>query len=201
MPHPKTRARKNLARKCPGILGAITLGLLLGACSVTDEIFGEPPPPPPCPEVNVLGNAEQVTQFRDGPGRDLTDITVEARIIDFIARCIYDVDDDTAAGNLYVELSLGISAARGVANEKGFAEIPYFVTMTNLDKAVLSKSTFTITPLFEGNRYRLTAYDDPIILSTPIKPPQTGRDFIIYVGFQLTPEQLEYNKLLRQSGN
>lgn len=193
--------RKTCHKAGPILLTVILMGLMTSACGITGDLFGPPPPPPPCPSVSILGNAERITQFRAGPGRDLTDITVEARIDDFIARCIYDVDKDTGIGQVYVELSLGITAARGAANDKGFAEIPYFVTVTNLNKKVLSKNTFAITTVFEGNRYRLTAYDEPVILSTPISPPQTGRDYLIYVGFQLTPDQLEYNRLLRQMGN
>ncbi|NQV45742.1 MAG: hypothetical protein HQ501_12595, partial [Rhodospirillales bacterium] len=119
--HTKTRHKAG-----PGVLlTVILMGLMTSACGMTDGIFAPPPPPPPCPSVSILGNAERVTQFRTGPGRDLTDITVEARIDDFIARCIYDVDEDTGVGQVHVELSLGVTAARGAANEKGFAEIPY----------------------------------------------------------------------------
>lgn len=174
--------------------------LLLSACDVVDEFF-EPPPPPPCPTVSILANGERVTQFRDGPGRDLIDITAEARIDDFLARCIYDVDEKTGVGQVHVELSLGITAARGAANTEGTAELPYFVTVTDLDKTVLTKNTFAILAVFEGNRYRISAFDEPVILSMPIQPSQTGRDFLIYVGFQLTPEQLEYNRFLRETGN
>jgi len=174
--------------------------LLLSACDVVDEFF-EPPPPPPCPTVSILANGERVTQFRDGLGRDLIDITAEARIDDFLARCIYDVDEKTGVGQVHVELSLGITAARGAANTEGTAELPYFVTVTDLDKTVLTKNTFAILAVFEGNRYRISAFDEPVILSMPIQPPQTGRDFLIYVGFQLTPEQLEYNRFLRETGN
>lgn len=186
--------------RCPGVFAALLLGFLVSACGVVDEFF-EPPPPPPCPTVSILGNAERITQFRSGPGRDLIDITAEARIENFIARCIYDVDEDTGSGQVHVELSLGITAARGAANIEGFADIPYFVTMTKLDKTVLTKNVFTIAVLFEGNRYRVSAYDEPIVLSIPIDSSQTGRDFLIYVGFQLTPDQLEYNRALRQSGS
>lgn len=182
------------------ILAALLAGLITSACEMVDEVF-EDPVPPPCPTVSILANGERVTQFRSGPGRDLIDITAEARIDDFIARCIYEVDEETGVGQVHVELSLGISAARGAANTSGVAELPYFISINSLDKAVLTKAAFTIFAVFEGNRYRISAYDEPVILSIPIQPPQTGEDFLIYVGFQLTPEQLEYNRFLRETGN
>ncbi len=181
-------------------MAVIFFSLLVSACTAVDEIFDEPPPPP-CPSVSILGNAERITHFRTGQGRDLIDITAEARIDDFIAQCIYDVDEETGVGKVYVELSLGITASRGAANISGFAELPYFVTITDLEKRVLNKATFTIVPVFEGNRFQLSLYDEPVLLSAPIEPPMTGRDYLIFVGFQLTPEELEYNMLLRQLGN
>jgi len=181
------------------IVVVLLMGLIVSACGVVDDFF-EPPPPPPCPSVSILGNAERITQFRSGPGRDLIDITAEARMEDFIAQCFYEVDEETGVGQVLVELSMGITAARGAANVDGVADIPYFVTMTKLDKTVLTKKIFTITTLFTGNRYRVSAYDEPVILSIPIEASQSGRDFLIYVGFQLTPDQLEYNLSLRQSG-
>lgn len=178
----------------------VAMGLILTACEIVDDVF-EAPPPPPCPTVSVLANGERVTQFSEGPGRDLIDISAEARIDDFLARCIYDVDEETGVGQVHVELSLAITADRGAANTSGIAEIPYFVSITDLNKAVLSKSNFRIIAVFEGNRYRVSAFDEPVILSMPIEPPLTGRDYLIYVGFQLTPEQLEYNRFLRETGN
>jgi len=184
----------------PAVLAVVLMGFLVSACGLVDELT-QSDIPPPCPTVSILGNAERVTQFSPGPGRDLIDITAEAKIHDFQARCIYDVDDETGIGQVHVELSVGISAARGAANTNGSAEIPYFVSVTGHDKAVMSKNIFTITALFEGNRYRVSAYDEPVVLSIPIKAPQTGLDFLIYIGFQLTPEQLEYNRYLRHSTN
>lgn len=182
------------------LLTVLFAGIFVSACEMVEEVF-EDPVPPPCPTVSILANGERITQFRSGPGRDLIDITAEARIDDFIARCIYEVDEDTGVGQVHVELSLGVSAARGAANTSGTADLPYFISINALDKTILTKRAFMIRALFEGNRYRISAYDEPVILSIPIQPPQTGEDFLIYVGFQLTPEQLEYNRFLRETGN
>ncbi len=197
--HRLARLQPGLAWPRPGVIAVVLLGLMGTACGAVTGIFDEPIPPP-CPSVSILANADRITLFRSGPGRDLIDITAEARIDDFIARCLYDVDEETGVGQVTVELSLGMTAARGAANVDGFTEFRYFITLMKLDKTVLTKNTFTIVAPFEGNRFRLSAYDDPVILTIPIKPPQTGQDFLIYVGFQVTPEQLEYNRLTRQPG-
>lgn len=183
----------------PRVIAVVLMGLTGTACGVVTGVFDKPIPPS-CPSVSILSNAERVTIFRPGPGRDLIDITAEARIDDFIARCLYDVDEETGIGRVNVELSLGMTAARGAANVDGVAEFDYFVTLMKLDKTILTKNTFTVFAPFKGNRFRLSAYDEPVILTIPIEPPQTGQDFLIYVGFQLTPDQLQYNRLTRQPG-
>ncbi len=177
---------------------------MLGACDtvntadVTD--FFSPRPAPPCPDVNILANAERLTLFQAGPGRDIIDIETEAEIKNFIAQCIYDVDGDTGRGKMYVELSLGISASRGAANYDGQSVLPYFVTITTREKQILNKAQFNTQVVYEGNRYRVEGYEEPVILTVPIEPPATGSDYLIYIGFQLTPEQLRYNEFIRSTG-
>lgn len=157
--------------------------------------------PPPCPSVSILADAERLTVFRSGPGRDPTDVDTEVQIDDFVARCIYDVDEETGIGRIDIEFSLGIAAARGPANTSGVSDIPYFLAVTTLDKQLINKGVFSMLLSFEGNRYRLTAYDRPVILTIPIEPPNDGYDYRIYVGLQLTPDQLDYNRLLGSSFN
>lgn len=187
----------------PGIrrfagLWAVCASLLLAACSTDgtpfEGMFGDPPLPPRCPKVRVLQEAAGVTQFIDGPGRDLTDVVAEARIADFQARCLYDVDDETGEGEVAVEIRVGIEAARGPADSDGRAEFPYFVSIADEDRNVLTKSVFRMPFRFTANAFRLVKFDEPLLLRIPIEPPQRGDRYLIYIGLQLTREEYEYNK-------
>ncbi len=188
-------------RKC--VLASLGM-LVLSACgsldninpfvSATDEL------PPPCPSVSILANAERITQFRTGDGQDLIDIDTEAQIDDFIANCIYDVDEETGFGQIDIELSVAITASRGPANTSRIADLPYFVTITTVEKQLLSKGNFVIPVNFDGNRYKVSLFDEPVVMTIPIEPPKIGYDFRVYVGFQLTPKQLKYNQTVPPIG-
>ena len=189
-----------------GLIAALALLALpgLAACGSMDQInpfvSEEDTLPPPCPSVSILANAERITIFRPGDGQDLTDIDTEAQIDDFFANCIHDVDKETGIGQIDIELSLGVIASRGPANTSKIADLPYFVTITTLEKELLSKGVFVIPVGFEGIRYKVSLFDEPVILTIPIAPPVIGYEFRIYVGFQLTPAQLEYNQKVSSLG-
>lgn len=184
------------------LFGIALLGV--AACGSLDNanpfVSAEDELPPPCPSVSILAHAERLTIFRPGDGRDLIDIDSEAQIEDFIANCIYDVDSETGVGHIDIELSLGVIVSRGPANTSQAADIPYFVTITTHDKKLLSKGSFIIPVGFAGNRYKVSLFDEPVVMTIPIEPPKIGYDFRVYVGFQLTREQLVYNQTVSQTG-
>ena len=193
----KINALKNIYQ--PVVLLTLLTGILTSACSSIDSaidsinVFGDRPPLL-CPEVSILANAERITIFKEGQGRDIIDIKTEARVDDFVAKCIYRVDDDTMVGQVLVELNFGYTASRGPANQEGTFSLPYFVSILDNNKRVLNKAVFQLDNAFSGNRYRISGYDEPVAMAIPVAPPVTGSDFFIYIGFQLTPEQIIYNQ-------
>ncbi|MCH7721637.1 MAG: hypothetical protein IH988_11735 [Planctomycetes bacterium] len=58
-------------------------------------LFGGDDYVPPCPRAVVLADAQSVTEFRPGPGRDLTDILNEGAITDLAGGCEYNDDGGT----------------------------------------------------------------------------------------------------------
>ncbi len=151
-------------------------------------------PPPPCPEVSVLGDAASLTKFIEGRGRDLTDVLYEAKLVDAVGACDYDVKKETGEGTLAIEMMVSMEMARGPANRDGKAPVNYCVAVVGKDRAVLNKQDFTGTVEFTGNRTQLRWMDEPVYLTIPLKKGQAGRDFRIYVGYDLSQEELEFNR-------
>ena len=172
----------------PAVIAMMTLAL--SACGM----FTASAPPPPCPELSVLGDAASLTKFVEGAGRDLTDVLYEARLVDAAGACDYDMKKETGEGTLSVEMAVSMEMARGPANRDGKALVHYFVAVTGKDQEVLNKQDFAGTVEFTGNRSQLRWTDEPVYLAFPLKKGQTGRDFRIYVGYDLTPEELEFNR-------
>lgn len=164
-------------------------GLLAGACTVFESA-----PPPPCPEVVQVEGASNITKFVDGPGRDLIDVLFEGGINDATGLCEYDVDDETGAGTLAVEMTVALDLGRGPANRDRRAQVGYFIAITDTERNILNKQNFQGSVEFPGNKTKLVWLDEPVYLSIPLKGGQTGRDFLIFVGFDVSEEELRFNR-------
>ena len=175
--------------------------LAVAACS-SDELntinpFASKTPPPPCPAVNVLADAATLTRFHPGSGQDLIDVDFEAKVNDIAMACSHDIDENTRAGTLEMELQMIVEATRGPADDDRSARMNYFITLTDADRNILSKKTFDIAASFPDNMTRAVVMDEPVNLTIPLAEDQTGRDFQVYLGFQLNADELEYNRRRR----
>jgi hypothetical protein len=171
--------------------------LVTGSCA-----SGSGDPAPNCPEVMILGGAEQVVRFAPGRARDVTDIDFEAEITDVVSRCEFVKERRSATGTVVVALAPVITAARGAANESNSGRLQYFVGVLGTDGEILNKQLFVFDLPFPGNRTRIVVRDDdpPITVRAPI-PGGTGEPLPrIVVGMQLTPEELEYNRRRNRLG-
>ncbi len=172
------------------LAGLLLLSLSLSACSAFDPAE----PPPPCPPVSTLGDAAKLTRFMEGPGRDLIDIDFTGQIAHLSGKCFYEYDPETGDGLVRVNIKPEFRIERGAGNKTRTAEFEYFVSILDDQGNVLDKQTFPYSAKYWKNRQTLTDRDSPVELSIPLKDGQVGQDFNIYVGFQLSREELEYNR-------
>ena len=159
---------------------------ILAACQQ-----GATAPVPPCPDIVIVQDASELTQFLSGPGRDLTDVTLEARISDFRGFCETDVEDDRT-GTVDVELQLLLVATRGPAATTRDATFRYFVAIADKKENILAREEFESSVSFEGNRNRI-GFSEELAQNIPLKAGQLGDAFSIFVGFVLSDEDLKYN--------
>lgn len=165
---------------------AAALCLATAACSVfeKDQVYA-------CPAVFILQDAQNLTRFKPGPGRDITDIRFEAEIFDFRGGC--DVDEDDDKWEVEVELLVQISVERGPAAAGREIEFEYFVVLSDFQGQPGGKRIFPVKGEFEEGRTRLV-YQDDVELNIPLKNPNDGGKTEIVFGFQLTPEELKFNR-------
>ncbi|NQU57881.1 MAG: hypothetical protein HQ513_11655 [Rhodospirillales bacterium] len=170
---------------------ALLAGLLfLSACSVLPGATEAPP----CPPVSILGDAGKITHFIDGPGRDLIDIDFTGEINKLSGRCFYEIDYDTGEGEVRVEVNIEFKMVRGAGNKNRQADFEYFVSLLDDNGSVLDKLNFPYTAKYWKTRTFLIGSDTPVKLTIPLTGGLSGEDFSIYVGFQLTREELEFNR-------
>lgn len=158
----------------------IVVGMLLAACA------GEQDTRIACPDVDVLRGLGDVTRFNPGPGRDPTDVLMEAWIDRVGGTCLRDDDD------LLVDLTVRVVTRRGPANQTETATIPYFVAITDLQQNILSRQTFAAeTPYVSRNSI---SFEDTLTLTIPLSPGVETDSFTIYVGLELSEEELRHNR-------
>ncbi len=172
----------------------LTAAIILSACSTgfdagVGDIFGKSKPPLPCPRVSVLPNADSITIFKEGPGRDLVDVLYEGVITPVEGECVYENDDS----EIYVDLILRIGGVKGPAARTQQQDFPFFVAIADKSKRILNKKIF-ISPITVPEGRRRAAVQEEIAQRIPLPSGRSGRDYTIVLGFQLTAEQLQYNQ-------
>jgi hypothetical protein len=141
----------------------------------------------PCPGATILKEASRIVAFRPGAGRDITDIRYEARLPRILIACAYEKD------MVEVTTTVSIVAARGPAADTRNAPIRYFVAILDAKDRVVAKREFETVLQFPVNIDRGATSED-LVQRIPLAPGAKGTDYIIAVGFQLTREELAYNR-------
>ena len=164
----------------------------LSACE-TPDLFSDPVVLQ-CPDYFILEDAASITVYRPGDGRDLTDVTARAEMGRVELACLSLIDNKTDSGTLEVDVVPVVAVEMGPANESQTASLPYFVVVTNPDKEILYREELSVNVSFAGNRSRLIARGKPTTLEIPITPEIRERYYLIYSGFVLTRDQVDYNR-------
>ncbi|MFO1152444.1 MAG: hypothetical protein U1E42_02095 [Rhodospirillales bacterium] len=176
------------------LLTAALLTGALAACSSKEK-------PPACPRVAVLNGAGTLTRFAPGGGRDILDMDFEAEIADVVSAC----RDQKRDGNpiSVVVVAPVLVANRGPANQDRQARFNYFVSVVDGSETILTKQIFPIAMDFSGSRNRVVLRDDdpPITIDVPNPQKIGARGYEILVGFQLTQEEIDYNRKRAASGD
>lgn len=177
--------------RTPGKTGvgfALLALLVLAACQRGPEKL-----PPACPVIAIIQDTAELTLFAPGAGRDLTDVTLEAKVAEFGGFCNTDIDEDEGTGEVEVDLEVLFRATRGPASTSRTAKVSYFIAIADRDENILAHETFETDLEFEGNRNRI-AYVEELKQKIPLKAGKFGDDFKVFIGFQLDDEQLKYNR-------
>jgi len=147
-----------------------------------------------CPNYFILEDAAALTQFRDGPGQDITDVVAKAKIGEMQLACLTDVDSDTDSGKMVIDISPIIAAEMGPANKTAKTELPYFIVVTDPNKKILYREELKLDVSFKGNRTQVILLAPPTSVDIPITPKIRNNYYRVYSGFVLTKEQLEFNR-------
>lgn len=147
---------------------------------------------PPCPQAVTVADAQTMTAHRPGPGRDLTDVLYNGSIIGVATSCEYD-----EAGRVDATVNVELDLSIGPAVEDSTGQWEYFVMVTNPDLEFVAKRIFTVNLQFEQAVFR-TRMQEAVKAAFDYAPWPDASKFRIFVGFQLTRDQLEYLRTLKR---
>ncbi len=141
-----------------------------------------------CPAVGVLQGAGHLMRFREDGGRALEDIEFESQVASLTAECRFD--GETQIGS--VDLDIEFRAQRGPAGAGEGDEFSYFVAVVDPDGEPVTRETFSVQVSFAGgDALVMTAESLAVAIPTTEGAPFAAHR--VYVGMQLTREQLDFN--------
>lgn len=174
-------------------IAAIILSTSLLAGCETARRFSEADEPNPgaCPNALSLYDAHRYVEIK---GDEVTydNIGFTGEITNVVSFCRYT---DNRATPIDVDLGIEMAFGRGPAAEGSEKTFYYFVTVTRTDSGVISKEVFPITVRFAPGEDRVSFIQEFEGIQIPRATPTTaGNNFEIIIGFELTSEQIEFNR-------
>lgn len=134
-----------------------------------------------CPSVTVLADATRLTQMQNGR------IDLKAEIRSPALTC------SVLAGNAKSRLSFSVKSAIAPTSDVATRTVPYFVAIIS-EGRVIGKEVFQLALPFVGSKRKMTVKEYIDRIDIPIATEKSADDYAITIGFQLTEEQVEYNR-------
>lgn len=164
------------------LIAALALLPAFSGCAFLDE--GSPNV---CPSTAILDGPGELVRFAPGSAGSPADVLFRTKMKTISGVC--DVDEKSVD----MELQIAMEAARGPANVKGEASFVYFVAILDKDKNVLTRTKFPMIAKFQRQETALD-FSEAVTVTIPKKKEALPKDYIVYMGFEMTPEELAYNR-------
>jgi len=141
-----------------------------------------------CPRVAVLYDASRLTDFVLGVSKTTENVAYDAEIYNPIIKCKYDEDV------VISDIEFNLDVMRGPQGISGKREFLYFVAVTELNQEVLEKKIYTFRVNFDDDERRVVAKQEAKNIKINFQRLGRGDLYEILVGWDLTPEELAYNR-------
>jgi hypothetical protein len=157
-----------------------------------DRLFGtdDRPNVGPCPLTGVLYDSSRVVDFAAPNQERYANIEFTGEMQGIRGLCRY-VDDDPITMSVDIDMAFG----RGPAATSDRQTYRYWVAVTRRGVAPIEKVYFDVDVRFPRGEAVVTRRESIERIVIPRATPDlSGENFEILVGFELTPEQLAFNR-------
>lgn len=167
---------------------ALGLALVLSACGTVKKDTSNEQNVGPCPLMGVLYDAARLVELNGPEAMSNVGYTAEMRGVTGLCRY---VGADPIVMNLDIDMAFG----RGPKAVGDTHTYRYWVAVARRDVLPLTKQYFDVTVKFPNGADRTQRIESIERITIPRATPTTsGVNFEILVGFDLTPEQLAFNR-------
>lgn len=160
--------------------------------SFVDRLIGNDDRPNvgPCPLMGVLYDTARIVEFNQPNAQRYANIAFTGEMQGVQGLCRY-VDDDPIRMNMEIEMAFG----RGPAATSDRQTYRYWVAVMRRGRAPIEKVYFDVDVRFPRGESVVVHREriDQIVIPRA-NPEISGENFEILVGFELTPEQLQFNR-------
>jgi len=144
----------------------------------------------PCPLMGVLYDTARVVQFAQPNVQRYSNITYTGEMDGVSGLCRY-----VEANPITMSLDINMEFGRGPAATSDRQRYRYWVAVTRRGRAPLAKQYFDVDVRFPRGQNVLTHSEHIDRITIPrANADISGENFEILVGFDLTPEQLQFNR-------
>ncbi|WP_233356078.1 hypothetical protein [Henriciella aquimarina] len=142
----------------------------------------------PCPPVAILYDASRIVEL-DGDSASYTDIAYTGEMTNVELFCRY-VEDEPLRAEIELDFAFG-KGPKGTSNQHTYN---YWVAVTRRSSKVLAKQYFSVDANFAGGK--VDGHQEVIqdIIIPRADSTISGANFEVVVGFDLTEEQLAFNR-------
>jgi hypothetical protein len=166
----------------PSVLALGVAGCFGGGTDSTGKLV--------CPTPLIAPDLDAAAQLRAG-GSGPDDIRLGIKVMSINTTC------RTEKIGLTADMRISFATARSDPTlTRG--EFAYFVAVADAERNILNKKEYTVSVEFAPRQNRLQV-SDQVAIGLPVRDLSTGGKYLIIVGLQLSPEQLEFNRKQQQS--
>jgi hypothetical protein len=140
-----------------------------------------------CPQPLTVQDAQSLTRFREGAGRDPRDVMFEASLVSAGTKC------ELSRNRLEVDVIMRIAVNAGPSVGTGVTRVPFFVRVIDANGRVIQGSD-------QLADYKLSAASprglsqEEMAVTLPFSNLSDLGGYRIAVGLKPTPQELEYNR-------
>lgn len=170
----------------------LAAALALTGCQSVRESLSDPEPNPgPCPNALALYDAHRLVEMASDE-LVYENVGFTAEILNVVGRCRYT---DQEARPIDMEVGVRMAFGRGPAAASSEKTYELFVAVTRTDRLVIAREVFPITVRFEPGQDRVEVIEEFAPITIPRASADTsGVNFEVLLGFELTDEQLQFNR-------